>query len=161
MEEQNKNKKIKLDPWGKPLNSEQIEDSVSDEQLKKLREEIISDGINKRSYSSAEESEIDSDDELVMKFVKPKNKNKNKTSEFDSVSYSFVLSNKLSKIRSELARSEERSHYLKLEHNNLSVTNQEQQRLIRQYRLEIKQYSETIKLNQFTITNLYKNTKIT
>ena len=76
MEEQNKNKKIKLDPWGKPLNSEQIEDSVSDEQLKKLREEIISDGINKRSYSSAEESEIDSDDELVMKFVKPKNKNK-------------------------------------------------------------------------------------
>jgi hypothetical protein len=148
-------KRIKLDPWGNQLN---VPDSVTDEHLKTLREEIISDGINKRSYSSAENSEIDSDDELVMKFVKPKNKNKN--SEFDSVSYSFVLSNKLSKIRSELARSEERLHYLKLDHNTISITNQEQIKTIRQYRLEIKQLNEIVKNNSYTILKIQKTNKI-
>jgi hypothetical protein len=155
MEQQNK--KIKLDLWGNTLDVEPPE-TVNEEHLKKLREEIISDGINKRSYSSVENSEIDSDDELVMKFVKPKNKNK--SNEFDSVSYSFVLSNKLSKIRSELARSEERLHYLKLDHNNLTLISQEQTKLIRQYRLEIKQLNETVKNNSYTITKIQKNTKI-
>ena len=155
MEQQNK--KIKLDPWGNTLILEAPE-SVTNEELKKLREEIISDGINKRSYSSAEDSEIDSDDELVMKFVKPKNKNKN--SEFDSVSYSFVLSNKLSKIRSELARSEERLHYLKLDHNTVSVTNQEQTKLIRQYRIEIKHLNEVVKSNNEMLVKMRKNAKI-
>ena len=93
-----------------------------------------------------------------MKFVKPKNKNKSQ--DFDSVSYSFVLSNKISKIRSELARSEERLHYLKLDHTNLSITNQEQTKLIRQYRIEIKQLNEVVKSNGLTINKLNKNTKI-
>jgi len=153
---EHQNKKIKIDYWGNPLVPP--EESVNDEQLKKLREEIISDGINKRSYSSAEESEIDSDDELVMKFVKPKNKTKN--SEFDSISYSFVLSNKLSKMRSELARSEERLHYLKLENNNHCIKNEEQIKLIRQYRAEIKEHNFITKSNDHTITQLYKTTKL-
>jgi hypothetical protein len=53
----------KLDPWGNPLN-------VTTEQVSKLQREIIEEGINKRSYSSAEESDTDSDQEVIKMFKK-------------------------------------------------------------------------------------------
>ena len=103
-----------LDPWGKPLN-------VTESELKKLRQEIIEEGINKRAYSSAEESEgSNSDNELLMKFV-PKKAKKNGKIDFDSIAYAFSLNIKLSKTRSELARIEERMRYLQLDLNNKEI----------------------------------------
>ena len=55
----------KLDPWGK----------LESDELNKLRQEILKEGINKKSYSSGEESESDSDDEMLMKFMPKKKKN--------------------------------------------------------------------------------------
>ena len=150
MEEQNKNKKIKLDVWGNPLVMEQTGDSISDEQLKKLREEIISDGINKRSYSSAEESEIDSDDELVMKFVKPKNK----TNQFETTAYAFALNNKMSKLKADSARLDERMRYLQLDYSNSLVKLDEQKVSITQLRLRnnilVKESEKLKTINKIT-----------
>ena len=46
---------------------------TTEEELSKLRNTIVEEGINKKNYSD-DESDIDSDDELVMKFVNHKNK---------------------------------------------------------------------------------------
>ena len=83
---------------------EKLSETSESEQLKKLRKEIINEGINKKSYSSAEEESDndDSDNDILMKFKLKKNKNGKQ--EFDSIGYAFLLNNKLSRIRSELAR---------------------------------------------------------
>ena len=115
----------KLDPWGKP-----IAETTSGE-LNKLRKEIITEGINKKSYESAEEESEneDSDNELLMKFIPKKNK-KNGKVDFDSIAYAFTLVNKISKMRSELARNEERMRYLQLDYNNKEIKIEEQNILI-------------------------------
>ena len=116
-----------LDPWGKPLN-------VTESELKKLRQEIIEEGINKRAYSSAEESEgSNSDNELLMKFV-PKKAKKNGKIDFDSIAYAFSLNIKLSKTRSELARIEERMRYLQLDLNNKEIKIEKQKEIIFNYK---------------------------
>jgi hypothetical protein len=97
---------------------------TTEEELSKLRNTIVEEGINKKNYSD-EESDIDSDDELVMKFVN----HKNKKSDFETTAYAFALNNKMSKTRSELARCEERMRYLQLDYNNLSVKMDEQKAL--------------------------------
>ena len=98
----------KLDPWGNPLN-------VTTEEVSKLQKEIIQEGIHKKSYSSAEDS--DSESEVIKMFTK---KNHKKES-FDYIAYTFVITNKLSKMRSELARSEERLRYIQLDYNNNQI----------------------------------------
>ena len=93
---------------------------VTMEELSKLQRDIIQEGINKKILTS--DSEVDSDDELVMKFVKPKKKGGN---DFETTAYAFALNNKMSKIRSELARTEERIRYLQLDYNNIQIKNDE------------------------------------
>lgn len=97
---------------------EKTPETSESEQLKKLRKEIINEGINKKSYSSAEEESDndDSDNDILMKFKLKKNKNGKQ--EFDSIGYAFLLNNKLSRIRSELARTEERLRYSQLDNSN-------------------------------------------
>ena len=72
---------------------------------------------NKRSYSSAEESDSDSEQEVIKMFSKKNRKKEN----FDYIGYSFTITNKLSKMRSELARSEERLRYIQLDYNNNQI----------------------------------------
>ena len=82
-----------------------------------LIQRLIEEGINKRSYSSAEESDTDSDQEVIKMFTKKNNKKE----KFDYIGYSFIITNKLSKMRSELARSEERLRYIQLDYNNNQI----------------------------------------
>ena len=90
---------------------------INNDEILKLQKEIIEEGINKRSYSSAEESESDdSDQEIIKMYTKKSNKGN-----FDYIGYSFTLTNKLSKMRSELARTEERMRYLQLDNSNTAI----------------------------------------
>jgi hypothetical protein len=117
-----------LDPWGKPINE------TTNEELNKLRKEILNEGINKKSYSSEEESGDDSDNEMLMKFIPKKSK---KSNEFESIGYAFTLNNKISKLRSELARNEERMRYLQLDYNNKEIKIDEQQIVITEKQIVI------------------------
>ena len=117
-----------LDPWGKPITE------TTNEELNKLRKEILNEGINKKSYSSEEESEDDSDNEMLMKFIPKKTK---KSNEFESIGYAFTLNNKISKLRSELARNEERMRYLQLDYNNKEIKIDEQQIVINEKQIII------------------------
>ena len=135
----------KLDPWGKPLN-------VTSESLENLQKEIIQEGIHKRSYSSAEESESDSEERVIKMFTK---KNPKKES-FDYIGYSFVITNKLSKMRSELARSEERLRYIQLDYNNTQIKLSEVTNKSRALVMENKKLTLEIKGNDNLIKNQNK-----
>jgi len=114
-------------------------------ERKDLEREIKEHGINKRNYSSAEESDSDkdSDEELLMKFI-PKKKNRD---DFNIVGYSFQLSIRISKLRSELARSEERLRYLQLDYNNKNIEIELlKERVTKQLDI-IKQKNENLKLS--------------
>jgi chromosome segregation ATPase len=100
-------KKMKRDLWGNPM------ETVTETEVSKLQKEIIDEGINKKSYTDSE-SDDDSDEEVIKLFKK-------KSDKFDTVGYSFTISNKLSKTRSELARAEERLRYLQLDYNNNQI----------------------------------------
>ena len=145
----------KLDPWGKP-----IAETTADE-LNKLRKEIITEGINKRSYESAEEESEneDSDNELLMKFIPKKNK-KNGKVDFDSIAYAFTLVNKISNMRSELARNEERMRYLQLDYNNKEIKIEEQNLIICNLQISIKLHAENDKKNNILITKQSKQFKL-
>ena len=95
---------------------------IENDELSKMRKEIINEGINKKSYSSAEESESDSDSSCSSneKYILTKKKSK-KNENMDITKYAFKLNEKLSKMRSELARTEERMRYLQLEFNNKEI----------------------------------------
>jgi hypothetical protein len=95
-------------------------ENLTESELSKLHRDIIDEGINKKNYSDSEEN---SDDELVMKFVQPRGKNSN---HFETTGYAFALNNKMSKFRSEMARLEERMRYLQLDYNNCQVKLDEQ-----------------------------------
>jgi hypothetical protein len=97
--------------------------AATDSELKKLHKQIREEGINKKSYSSNESensSDSDSDKDLLLKFI-PRKRNRENHGSFDAVGYSFQLSLKISKLRSELARVEERLRYLQLEYNNSEI----------------------------------------
>jgi len=102
-------KKVKIDPWGNSLN-------ITESEVTKLQKDIIEEGMNKRSYSSAEDS--DSETEIIKMYSKQKSK---KEVSFDYIGYSFTINNRLSKTRSELARVEERMRYLQLDHSNKTI----------------------------------------
>jgi hypothetical protein len=98
--------------------------AATDSELKKLHKQIREEGINKKSYSSNESensSDSDSDKDLLLKFI-PRKRNRENHGGFDTIGYSFQLSIKISKLRSELARVEERLRYLQLEHNNCEIS---------------------------------------
>ena len=146
----------KLDPWGKPITE------VTNSELNKLRKEILTEGINKKSYESADEeseNEEDSDNEMLMKFIPKKNK-KNGKVDFDSVAYAFTLVNKISKMRSELARNEERMRYLQLDYNNKEIKIEEQNILICNLQISIKLHAENDKKNNILITKQSKQFKL-
>lgn len=145
----------KLDPWGKPI------DETTSGELNKLRKEIITEGINKKSYESAEEESEneDSDNELLMKFIPKKNK-KNGKVDFDSIAYAFTLVNKISKMRSELARTEERMRYLQLDYNNKEIKIEEQNLIICNLQISIKLHDENDKKNNILITKQSKQFKL-
>ena len=135
---------------------------VENPELSKLRKDIITEGINKKSYESAEEENSDSDDsdnEMLMKFVPKKNK-KNGKVDFDSVAYAFTLTNRLSKMRSELARIEERMRYLQLDYNNKEIKIEEQQTLITTFENKVKDDFENIKKYNILITRQHKQINI-
>lgn len=101
--------------------------TTTDAELSKLHREINDEGgINKKNYSDSEE-DINSDDELVMKFVKPRGKSSN---QFETTGYAFALNNKMSKLRSEMARLEERMRYIQFDYNNCQVKLDEQKILL-------------------------------
>jgi hypothetical protein len=144
----------KLDPWGNPLKD------CTDSELKKLRQDIIDEGINKRTYSSAEESEdSNSDNELLMKFV-PKKSKKNGKVDFDSVAYAFSLNIKLSKTRSELARIEERLRYLQLDYNNKEFKLEQQKQIIIQFKQDINISNGKYKNMEISLNTCNNYTKI-
>ena len=122
-------------------------EQVTAEELSKLQKDIIHDGINKKNYTS-EESELDqdSDDELIMKFVKPKVRN----NQFETTAYAFALNNKMSKLRSELARSEERMRYLQLDYNNVNVKLDEYKVAINNFKTR---YSLSLQENKKIVNN--------
>ena len=139
-----------LDPWGKPITE------TTNEELNKLRKEILNEGINKKSYSSEEESEDDSDNEMLMKFVPKKTK---KSNEFESIGYAFTLNNKISKLRSELARNEERMRYLQLDYNNKEIKIDEQQIVINEQQIVINKQDIIISKQDIIISQQNDDTK--
>lgn len=92
-----------------------MQTEIGHEEIQKLHRTIVEEGINKSNDSDSSD-EDNSDDEILMKFI-PKTKSKS----FDTTVYAFQLNNKLSKIRSELSRYEERLRYLQLDYNNKEV----------------------------------------
>jgi len=117
------------------------------EHLKNLHKTINEEGINKQNYSDVEDSDENSDDEMLMKIVSKKNK---KSSNFDAVAYAFKLNNKIGKLKSELSRIEERHRYIQLENNNKVVEiDQLKERITKQLEM-IKSKSEIIKNNNFS-----------
>jgi len=101
-------------------------ENITDAELSKLHRDITDEGINKKNYSDSEE-DINSDDELVMKFIQPRGKSIN---QFETTGYAFALNNKMSKLRSEMARLEERMRYLQLDYNNCQVKLDEQKMVL-------------------------------
>jgi hypothetical protein len=130
----------KLDVWGNPMN-------LTTEEVSKLQKEIIEEGMHKRSYSSAEDSDTDSEQEIIKMFSK-KNHKKEK---FDYIGYSFTITNKLSKMRSELARSEERLRYIQLDYNNNQIKLKEISGKCTLLSQENKKLSLVIKENELLI----------
>ena len=131
-----------------------LKEETTAQALKKLSQEILQEQINKRSYSSAEESESDndSDTELLMKFIPKKKSGKIEKNNFDSVGYAFQLSIRISKLRSELARTEERMRYLQLDYNNKNIEIENlKERVTKQLDI-IKEKNETIKNNEKALT---------
>jgi hypothetical protein len=88
------------------------------------------DDDNFKKNCSESDSDVDSDDELVMKFVKPKNK----TNQFETTAYAFALNNKMSKLKADSARLDERMRYLQLDYSNSLVKIDEQKASIFQLR---------------------------
>jgi hypothetical protein len=127
-----------------------LKEETTAQALKKLSQEILQEQINKRSYSSAEESESDddSDTELLMKFVPKKKSGKIEKTHFDSVGYAFQLSIKISKLRSELARTEERMRYLQLDYNNKIIEIENLKDRVTRQLENIKEKNETIRKNE-------------
>jgi len=120
----------------------------TDPEIKKLQEEIISEGIHKRNYSSAE-SDSDSCKSIIMKC-----KSKGRRGPFDAVAYSFIISNKLSKTRSELSRIEERLRYLQLDYTNKDLRVSELMVSNHALRLKVKGDTETIKVQENRIKKI-------
>ena len=119
---------------------------VTEEELAKLK---LDENNFKRICSESDE-EVDSDDELVMKFVKPKNK----TNQFETTAYAFALNNKMSKLKSDSARLDERMRYLQLDYSNSLVKIDEQKACIIHLRSRnsiLVKESEKFR-NKFTIT---------
>ena len=127
-----------------------LKDETTAQALKKLSQEILQEQINKRSYSSAEESDSDddSDTELLMKFVPKKKSGKIEKTHFDSVGYAFQLSIRISKLRSELARTEERMRYLQLDYNNKIIEIENLKERITRQLENIKEKNEIIRKNE-------------
>lgn len=127
--------------------------NVTEEELSKLQHEIIQEGKNgcsfKKNYSESD-SEVDSEDDLIMKFVKPKKKGGN---DFETTAYAFALNNKMSKLKCELARTEERLRYLQLDYNNVTIKIEEQKLIIinlkSKYSINILENKK--KINKFTL----------
>jgi len=128
-------KKMKRDLWGNPM------ETVTETEVSKLQKEIIDEGINKKNYSDSE-SEPDSDEEIIKLFKK-------KSDKFDTIGYSFTISNKLSKTRSELARTEERLRYLQLDYNNNQIK-------LKEITDKAKVLQQTVKQNTLVIVNQKK-----
>jgi len=100
-------------------------ENLTESELSKLHRDITDEGINKKNYSDSEE-DINSDDELVMKFIQPRKS----INQFETTGYAFALNNKMSKLRSEMARLEERMRYLQLDYNNCQVKLDEQRMVL-------------------------------
>ena len=128
-------KKMKRDLWGNPM------ETVTETEVSKLQKEIIDEGINKKNYSDSD-SESDSDEEVIKLFKK-------KSDKFDTVGYSFTISNKLSKTRSELARTEERLRYLQLDYNNNQIK-------LKEITDKAKVLQQAVKQNTLVIVNQKK-----
>ena len=126
-------KKMKRDMWGNPM------ETVTETEVSKLQKEIIDEGINKKSYTDSE-SDNDSDQQIIKLFKK-------KSDKFDTIGYSFTISNKLSKTRSELARTEERLRYLQLDYNNNQIKLKEITDKAKALQQTVKQ-TNTIIINQ-------------
>ena len=128
-------KKMKRDLWGNPM------ETVTETEVSKLQKEIIDEGINKKNYSDSD-SESDSDEEVIKLFKK-------KNDKFDTIGYSFTISNKLSKTRSELARTEERLRYLQLDYNNNQIK-------LKEITDKAKVLQQAVKQNTLVIVNQKK-----
>ena len=96
---------------------------------------------------------------MLMKFIPKKNK-KNGKVDFDSVAYAFTLVNKISKMRSELARNEERMRYLQLDYNNKEIKIDEQKNLIIHLELSIKDHVDNAKKYNVLIVSQARYIKI-
>ena len=128
-------KKMKRDLWGNPM------ETVTETEVSKLQKEIIDEGINKKNYSDSD-SESDSDEEVIKLFKK-------KNDKFDTIGYSFTISNKLSKTRSELARTEESLRYLQLDYNNNQIK-------LKEITDKAKVLQQAVKQNTLVIVNQKK-----
>ena len=127
---------------------------IEEDELSKLRKTIIEEGINKINYTS-DESEINSssDDEVMVKFL-PKQKSKQK---LDVTLYAFQLNNKMSKLRSELARNEERLRYLQLDYNNKEIKIEDLQLELIKNKEDLIKNKEELIINKNIITLLSKD----
>jgi hypothetical protein len=84
-------------------------------------------------------------------------KSKGRRGPFDAVAYSFIISNKLSKTRSELSRIEERLRYLQLDYTNKDLRVSELMVSNHALRLKVKGDTETIKVQENRIKKMSRN----
>jgi hypothetical protein len=120
------------------------------------KEKFLEKTLENNDEDENTESENDSDDEMVMKFVLPKNSNgkTNVSNESRYIGLTLAQSKKIGKLKSDVTRLEDRVRYLQLDLNNAIVKKEETLELIEKYKNALRNNNKILKDSNSII---YKN----
>tara|TARA_B100001094_G_C18194596_1_gene809736 strand:- start:814 stop:1482 length:669 start_codon:yes stop_codon:yes gene_type:complete len=119
---------------------------TTNEQLRTMRQQISDEPehFDRHSMSSEEDTD-DSDNEMVLKFNKPKKrKQTSDMSQLDTVSLAFSQSKKIGNLKADLSKTEERLRYLQLDHNTRGIKIDELEKKLTQFRVAMTSKKELV-----------------
>ena len=122
-------------------------------ETRKNKEEFLEKTLENNGSDS--DSEVDdSDDEMVMKFILPKNgsggKNGGGVSENRYIGLTLAQSKKIGKLKADVTRLEDRVRYLQLDLNTAIVKTEEANELVEKYKSALKARNFMIREHQST-----------
>jgi hypothetical protein len=120
---------------------------TTDDQLKTMRQQITDEPehFDRHNNVTSEEDSDDSDNEMVLKFNKPKKrKSTGDMSQLDTVSLAFSQSKKIGNLKADLSKTEERLRYLQLDHNTRGVKIDELEKKLTQFRIAMTSKKELV-----------------